>query len=87
MTPPVTPPTSLAELVDFFLGIINGLIPLLFGIVFLVIIWKIIDAWVIHADDSGSREEGRTVAITGVVVIVIMVSIWGILNLLKNSLV
>jgi len=87
MTPPATTPTTLAELVAFFLGIINGLIPLLFGIVFLVIIWKIIDAWVIHADDSVSREEGRTVAITGVVVIVIMVSIWGILNLLKNSLV
>lgn len=84
---PATTPTTLAELVAFFLGIVNSLIPLLFGIVFLVIIWKLIDAWVLHADDPGSREEGQTIALTGVIVIVIMISVWGILSLLKNSLV
>jgi len=82
-----TTPTTLGELVSFFLMLINGLIPLLFGIVFLIIIWKLIDAWVIHADDPSSREEGRTIAVTGVIVMVIMISIWGILVLLKNSLV
>ena len=79
-------PDTLAELVAFLLGIVNSLIPLLFAVVFLIIIWKIIDAWIIHADDPGSREEGRTVAIIGVVVLVIMISIWGILSLLRNSL-
>lgn len=83
---PASTPSTLAELVAFFLGIINSLIPLLFGVVFLVIVWKLIDAWILHADDATSREEGQTIAITGVVVMVIMVSVWGILNLLKNSL-
>ena len=48
--------------------------------------WKLVDAWILHADDPSSREEGRTIAVTGVIVMVVMVSVWGILNLLKNSL-
>lgn len=83
---PATTPTTLSELVAFFLGIINSLIPLLFAVVFLVIMWKLVDAWILHADDPSSREEGRTIAMTGVIVMVVMVSVWGILNLLKNSL-
>lgn len=84
---PVTTPTTFAGLVNFFLDIINQIIPLIIGLAFLFIVWKLIDAWIIHADDPGKLEEGRTVAITGVVVMVCMLSIWGILNILKNSLV
>ena len=86
MTPPVTTPTTFAELVAFFLGLINQIVPLIFGLAFLFIIWKLIDAWVLHPDDGSKREEGKTIIITGVIVLVIMLSIWGILNLLINSL-
>ena len=86
MTPPVTTPTTFAELVAFFLGLINQIVPLIFGLAFLFIIWKLIDAWVLHPDDGSKREEGKTIIITGVIVLVIMLSIWGILNLLVSSL-
>ncbi|MES2967000.1 MAG: hypothetical protein V4668_04385 [Patescibacteria group bacterium] len=82
----VTTPTTFAELVGFFLGIINQIVPIIFGLAFLFIMWKLIDAWVLHPDDGSKREEGKTIIITGVIVLVIMVSIWGILNLLINSL-
>ncbi len=84
---PVTTPTTFAGLVDFFLGLINQIIPLIIGLAFLFIVWKLIDAWILHADDPGKIEEGRTIVITGVVVMVFMLSIWGILNILKHSLV
>lgn len=80
-------PTSFAGLVAFFLGLINQIIPLIFGIAFLFIAWKLVDAWIIHADDGSKREEGKTIIITGVIVLVIMLSMWGILNLMINSLV
>jgi hypothetical protein len=83
---PVTTPTTFAELVSFFLGLVNMIIPLLMGVAFVYVLWKLIDAWIIHADDASKVEEGRTIAMTGVVVFVIMVSIWGILNILRNSL-
>ena len=79
-------PTTFAELVAFFLDLINQIIPLLMGAVFVYLIWKLIDAWIIHADDTSKVEEGKTIVITGVIVFVIMVSIWGILSLLRRSL-
>ena len=82
----VKTPATFAELVAFFLGLINQVIPLIFAFAFLFIMWKLLDAWVLHPDDGSKREEGKTIIITGVIVLVIMLSGWGILNLLINSL-
>ncbi len=79
-------PTTFSGLVAFFLGLINQIVPLIFALAFLFIMWKLIDAWIIHPDDGSRREEGKTIIITGVIVLVIMVSVWGILNLMINSL-
>jgi hypothetical protein len=79
-------PSTFADLVGFFLGLINQIIPLIFAFAFLFIAWKLIDAWIIHPDDGSKREEGKTIIITGVIVLVIMLSGWGILNLLIQSL-
>lgn len=84
---PVTTPTTFAGLVAFFLSIINQIIPLIIGFAFLFIMWKLIDAWILHADDSGKGEEGKSIIITGVIVMVLMLSGWGILNLLISSLI
>jgi membrane-associated protease RseP (regulator of RpoE activity) len=81
-----TTPTTFSGLVNFILGFINILIPALFGIVFLYLLIRIIDAWVIHADDDSKREEGRRMMITAVIVFVLMISAWGIVALIKNSI-
>jgi len=83
---PTSPPTTLSELVDLLLSFINLLIPLLITLTSLVIVWKIVDAWVIHAGDEVKRGEGKVTALTGVVVIVIMLCIWGIIALLRSSI-
>ena len=83
--PPTTTPTTFSELVDFFIGFVNILITALFALAFLVLIWKIIDAWVIHADDEKKRAEGKSLALTAVIVFVVMLSIWGILRLLTGG--
>ncbi len=83
---PVTTPTTFAGLVDFILGIINLIIPLLMGVAFVFLMWKLVDAWIIHSDDASKIEEGKTIAITGVIVFVILLSIWGILAMLRHSL-
>lgn len=84
--PPSTPPTTFAELVNFFIGFINSFILLLIGLAFVFTVWNIISAWIIHADNETKRAEGKQIAFTSVVVIVVMISVWGILTLLKNSL-
>jgi ABC-type branched-subunit amino acid transport system permease subunit len=81
-----TTPTTFKGLVNFIISFINVLIPALFGVLFLYILWKIIDAWVLHADDESKREEGRRLVITAVLVFVLMISTWGIVAMIKNSL-
>lgn len=79
-------PTTFAELVAFFLALINQIIPLIFALAFIFLAWKVVDTWIIHADDETKREEGKVIVVTGVFVFVIMFSIWGILNVLEASL-
>lgn len=79
-------PTTFSGLVDFIVNIINILIPAIFGIVFVYLVFKIIDAWIIHAGDEKKLEEGKRLMTTAVIVFVLMVSTWGIVALLKNSL-
>ena len=85
--PSVTTPSTFAGLVDFILGIINLIIPLLMGMAFVFLLWKLVDAWIIHADDASKIEEGKTIALTGVIIFVILLSIWGILAMLRRSIV
>lgn len=79
-------PNNFAELVDVFLGIISLIIPLLFSLALLVIVWKIIDSWVLNADKPNKVDEGKQYAVWGVLVLVLMSSIWGIVSLLRASL-
>lgn len=79
-------PRNFAELVDVFLSMISLIVPLIFSLALLVIVWKIIDAWVINAGDTNKIEEGKKYAVWGVLVLVVMSSIWAIVALLRNSL-
>lgn len=81
-----TTPTTFQGLVSFIVGFINILIPALFGVLFLYIVWKIIDAWVLHAGDQTKREEGKRLVVTAVLVLVLMISTWGIVAMIKNSI-
>jgi len=79
-------PTTFAQLVDMVLLFINYLIPLLFGVVFVFVVWKLIDAWVLHAGDEKKQAEGRTLAFVAVIVFVLMLSAWGIVSMVRASL-
>ncbi len=79
-------PTSLKDLVNGILDLINLAIPLIISVVLLILVWKILNAWVVNPADEKKREEGKQLALTAVLVMVIMLSVWGIVVLLQNSL-
>ncbi|NCT01876.1 hypothetical protein GW766_01315 [Candidatus Parcubacteria bacterium] len=78
-------PTTYSGLVNGIIGIINLIIPAIFGIVFVYFVWKVIDAWVINAGDEKRRAEGKQYAMIAVIVFVLMVSAWGIVAMVKSS--
>jgi hypothetical protein len=79
-------PSNFAELVGVFIDILSLIIPFIFGLSLLIIIWKVVDAWVINGGDADKIEEGRNVALWGIIVLVIMSGIWAILRILRSSI-
>ncbi len=77
--------TTFGTLVGNVIDLINLVIPLLFAVVFIVIVWKVIDAWILNTDNESKRAEGRQLIIVAVIVFVIMLSVWGIVSLLRSS--
>lgn len=82
----MTTPTTFTGLVNGLLDLINLAIPLIIAVVFLGLIWKILDAWVINAADEKKREEGKQMALVAVVVMFIALSVWGIVRFIQASL-
>lgn len=78
-------PQNFAELVGAALDMISLVIPLIFTFTLVIIIWKVIDSWVVNAGDPKKIDEGRQYALWGVLVLVIMSSVWAIVRLLRNS--
>ncbi|MCA9366226.1 hypothetical protein KC722_01465 [Candidatus Kaiserbacteria bacterium] len=79
-------PTTFAELVSFLIETLSLVIPLIFGLTLLFIIWKIVDSWIISGGDATKISEGKQYALIGIIALVIMSSIWGILQILRHSL-
>jgi len=78
--------SNFADLVNVLIGFILLLIPLLFGLTILFVVWKLIDAWIINAGDEGKVSEGKQIALAAVIGLVVMSGIWGILRALQASL-
>jgi hypothetical protein len=82
--------TEFGEISSFFgniLGFINNtLVPLVFAIAFLVFIYGVFQYFILGAGDEGKRETGRAYMLYGIIGFVVMVSIWGIVNLLSEGL-
>lgn len=73
-------------LVAVFTNFIALLVPVIFALTFLYVAWGIIKAWIINGGDEGAVEEGKKVALVGVVALAFMFGIWGVLKILQDAL-
>lgn len=71
--------------ITLFMGWINKLIPLLLSFAVVFFLWGLVK-FMYHAGDEKSHEEGRKLMTWGIVAIFVMVSFWGIVAFLQNSL-
>lgn len=77
---------TFASLVSKVIEFINVLIPAIFAVLFVYLIWKVIDSWILHAGDQNRREEGRRYLVAAVIAFVVMISAWGIIGLIRASI-
>lgn len=79
--------SDFGDLVNYLIDILSLLVPVIFGLIIIVLVWRLIDAWIINGGGSGDKvDEGKKTALTAVIVLVVLSGIWGILALLQGSL-
>ena len=74
---------------DFFAQVryfINGVTPLIIGLAVFVIIWGIFQLIIgTSRGDEDTSKKARSLVLWGVLGVFVMISIWGLVNILKNT--
>jgi hypothetical protein len=87
--------TGIELFITNILGFLNDtIIPLILAIALLVFIWNIAYYFIIVSGKAGNKDKGvasgqekaRTHALWGIIAFVVIVSLWGVINLLVSSL-
>ncbi len=77
---------TLYEIYGVVMGIINNiLIPGLFAVAFLVFLFGVFKYFIKGGADSKAHEEGRTLILYGLIGFAVMVSVWGLVNIVTGS--
>lgn len=68
-------------------GVVNGiLVPVLMAIAFIVFLWGVYKYFILGAADEKSRTDGRQFTLWGVIGFVVILSLWGIVNIFMSTL-
>lgn len=80
-----TPPSTIVDLIDRIntIGTV-AVLPFLFTIAFFILLYGIVN-YVRQGDNEEKRAEGRMFIIWGIISIFIMLSVWGLVNILVKS--
>ena len=79
-------PTNVQTLLGFGTCIINNsIIPFIFALAIVMFVWGAIKFFIINADEEAKREQGKQFMIWGIIALAVMISVWGLVNILSNT--
>lgn len=78
-----TPTGGLFDILDTIASILNILVPILIALGVVYFIWGVIQY--ITAKDEEKKKEARSVMISGIIGLFVIVAIWGIIGLLLDT--
>jgi len=76
--------TDVNSALDFIRTLVNTLIPVLIGIAVLLFIWGVI-SFITAGDNEEARKSARNRIIWGIIFIFVIVSVWGLVNILIQT--
>ncbi len=69
------------------IGAINTVVvPLIFALAFAFFVWGVMSYFFLHVDDETKRAEGRQFVFWGILGMVVLFSVWGLVNMLLSTL-
>jgi hypothetical protein len=76
----------LASYASGIINIINGvLVPTLMAVAFIVFLYGVYKYFILGADDEKSRTEGRQFVLWGIIGFVVILSVWGLVAIVRNT--
>ena len=77
---------NIADTGSFIINTINNvLVPVLFAIAFIVFLFGAFKTFIIGANSEETKEDGKNLMLWGLIGFFVMVSIWGLVNILTGS--
>jgi hypothetical protein len=71
---------------DNIVSFMNGtLVPFIFALAFLVFLWGMFKTFILGGSDPDKQEEGKQLMMYAIAGFVVMVSLWGIVNLVAKG--
>jgi len=78
--------SSICGVGDTIIYIINSiLVPVLFAIAFIVFLYGIARAYIFSYGDPAKRAEGHKLLLWGLIAFAVMISVWGLVNVVANT--
>ena len=79
--------SNISDAGSFIINTINNiLVPVLFAVAFIVFLWGAFDTFTLGANSEDTKERGKNLMLWGLIGFVVMVSIWGLVNILTGSI-
>jgi hypothetical protein len=78
---------NFSDVGTFIINLINNvLVPVLFSIAFIVFLWGAFTTFILGAHQEEVKEKGKNLMLWGLIGFFVMVSVWGLVNILTGSI-
>lgn len=77
--------TILTWIQDFLLFLNGTVVPLIIALAFIFFVWNAFRFFILQSDSEDGREKSKRLALYGISAFVIMLTIWGIVNILVST--
>lgn len=77
---------SISTVADTLISLINDVfVPLLFGVAFIVFLYGVAKTYIFSAGNETEVEKGHKIILWGIIGFVVMISLWGLVNIVTNT--
>lgn len=77
---------NISDVGSFIINTINNiLVPVIFAIAFIVFLWGAFDTFILGASSEDVKEKGKNLMLWGLIGFFVMVSVWGLVNILTGT--
>lgn len=78
---------TIQDLLVFIAGLLNGVVlPAIIALAFLFFIWNAFRYFILGGANPDDQEKARTLAVWGIAAFVVMSALWGMVNILVNTI-